>query len=138
MNIVHNLVLAVAGGALIGLAAGLFMLIEGRIMGASSLVAGLVGPVATMWRENALLLIGLPLGALLFAAIGGAVAPHLAAPPLALVVGGLLVGFGTRLSAGCTSGHGVCGNARLSPRSMAATAAFMLAGMAAVALGRLV
>ena len=138
MNIVHNLVLAVAGGALIGLAAGLFMLIDGRIMGASSLVAGLVGPVAAGWRENALLLIGLPLGALLFAAIGGAVAPHLAAPPLALVVGGLLVGFGTRLSAGCTSGHGVCGNARLSPRSMAATAAFMLAGMAAVALGRLV
>ena len=138
MNIVHNLVLAVAGGALIGLAAGLFMLIDGRIMGASSLVAGLVGPVAAGWRENALLLVGLPLGALLFAAIGGAVAPHLAAPPLALVVGGLLVGFGTRLSAGCTSGHGVCGNARLSPRSMAATAAFMLAGMAAVALGRLV
>jgi len=138
MNIVHNLVLAVAGGALIGLAAGLFMLIDGRIMGASSLVAGLVGPVAAGWRENALLLIGLPLGALLFAAIGGAVAPHLAAPPLALVVGGLLVGFGTRLSAGCTSGHGVCGNARLSPRSMAATVAFMLAGMAAVALGRLV
>jgi len=128
----------VAGGALIGLAAGLFMLIDGRIMGASSLVAGLVGPAAAGWRENALLLIGLPLGALLFAAIGGAVAPHLAAPPLALVVGGLLVGFGTRLSAGCTSGHGVCGNARLSPRSMAATAAFMLAGMAAVALGRLV
>jgi|SRR5579862_6533731 len=137
MSIVHNLILAVAGGALIGVAAGLFMLIDGRIMGASSLVAGLVGPLATTWRENALLLIGLPLGALLFTAIGGEAAPRLAASPVTLVIGGLLVGFGTRLSAGCTSGHGVCGNARLSLRSMAATGAFMIAGMAVVAIGRL-
>jgi uncharacterized membrane protein YedE/YeeE len=136
MSIVHNLVLAVAGGALIGVAAGLFMLIDGRIMGASSLVAGLVGSLATGWRENALLLIGLPLGALLFTAIGGAVSPHLTTSPLVLVVGGLLVGFGTRLSAGCTSGHGVCGNARLSPRSMVATSVFMLAGIAVVAAAR--
>ena len=137
MHLLHNLLLAVAGGAIIGLAAGLFMLIDGRILGASSLVAGLVGPVASSWRENALVLIGLPLGALVFVAVGGDVAPRLTAPPLVLVIGGLLVGFGTRLSSGCTSGHGVCGNARLSPRSMVATAAFMLAGIAAVAIGRL-
>ena len=137
MDVLHNLALAVAGGAIIGLAAGLFMLIDGRVLGASSLVAGLVGPVASSWRENALVLIGLPLGALVYFAVGGEIAPRLAAPPIALVIGGLLVGFGTRLSSGCTSGHGVCGNARLSPRSMAATAAFMLAGMAAVAIGRL-
>jgi uncharacterized membrane protein YedE/YeeE len=137
MSIVHNLVVAVAGGALIGLAAGLFMLIDGRIMGASSLVAGLVGPIASNWRENALIIIGLPLGALLFQAIGGEVAPRLAATPIVLIVGGLLVGFGTRLSGGCTSGHGVCGNSRLSLRSMVATASFILAGVVAVGLGRL-
>jgi len=137
MIVVHNVAIAVAGGVLIGLAAGLFMLVNGRIMGASSLVAGLVGPVAASWRENALILAGLPLGALLYIAVGGSVTPHLAASPPVLIVGGLLVGFGTRLAGGCTSGHGVCGNARLSPRSMAATVAFMLAGMAVVALGRL-
>jgi len=138
MIVLHNLGIAVAGGVLIGLAAGLFMLIDGRIMGASSLVAGLVGTLAVGWRENALLLAGLPLGALLYVAAGGSVAPHLAASPTVLIVGGLLVGFGTRLAGGCTSGHGVCGNARLSPRSMAATVCFMAAGVAAVALGRLI
>ena len=138
MVVIQNLEMAVAGGALIGLAAGLFMLIDGRIMGASSLVAGLIGTLAAGWRENALLLVGLPLGALLYVAAGGSVAPHLAASPAVLIVGGLLVGFGTRLSGGCTSGHGVCGNARLSPRSMAATVCFMAAGVAAVALGRLI
>jgi uncharacterized membrane protein YedE/YeeE len=136
MSVMHNLVLALAGGVMIGAAAGLFMLVNGRIMGASSLVAGLVGPIVGNWRENALILVGLPLGALLFVALGGAVTPHLAASPAVLVIGGLLVGFGTRLSAGCTSGHGVCGNARLSLRSMAATAVFIAAGVAAVAVVR--
>jgi len=138
MNVVHNLAIAVAGGVLIGLAAGLFMLINGRILGASSIVAGLVGPVTANWRENVLIIVGLPLGALLFVAVGGDVAPRLAASPVVLIVGGLLVGFGTRLSGGCTSGHGVCGNARLSPRSMVATAAFILAGVVAVGIGRLI
>ena len=136
MNIVHNLAIAVAGGVLIGIAAGLFMLVNGRIMGASSLVAGLVTPVAATWRENLLIVIGLPVGALLFTLAGGSVTPHLAASPVALIAGGLLVGFGTRLSGGCTSGHGVCGNARLSLRSMIATAAFIAAGVAVVAIGR--
>lgn len=130
----HNLAIAVAGGVLIGLAAGLFMLLNGRILGASSLVAGLVGPVTGNWRENLLVIVGLPLGALLFLAVGGEAAPKLAASPVVLIVGGLLVGFGTRLSAGCTSGHGVCGNARLSLRSMVATAAFILAGIVIVAV----
>jgi len=138
MNVVHNLAIAVAGGVLIGLAAGLFMLINGRILGASSIVAGLVGPVTANLRENVLIIVGLPLGALLFVAVGGDVAPRLAASPVVLIVGGLLVGFGTRLSGGCTSGHGVCGNARLSPRSMVATAAFILAGVVAVGIGRLI
>jgi uncharacterized membrane protein YedE/YeeE len=132
--VLHNLAIAVAGGVLIGLAAGLFMLLNGRILGASSLVAGLVGPVTGNWRENLLVIVGLPLGALLFLAVGGEAAPKLAASPVVLIVGGLLVGFGTRLSAGCTSGHGVCGNARLSLRSMVATAAFILAGIVIVAV----
>jgi uncharacterized membrane protein YedE/YeeE len=130
----HNLAIAVGGGILIGIAAGLFMLLNGRILGASGMVAGLVGPVAGHWRENLLVIVGLPLGALLFLAVGGEVSPKLAASPVVLIIGGLLVGFGTRLSAGCTSGHGVCGNARLSLRSMAATAAFILAGIVIVAL----
>ncbi len=130
----HNLAIAVGGGVLIGIAAGLFMLLNGRILGASGMVAGLVGPVAANWRENLLVIVGLPLGALLFLAVGGEAAPKLTASPVALAIGGLLVGFGTRLSSGCTSGHGVCGNARLSLRSMVATAAFILAGIVIVAL----
>ena len=136
MSVVHNLALAIAGGVLIGVAAGLLMLINGRVLGASGIIADLVGPMPARWRESLLIVVGLPLGALLYMAVGGEVAPRLAASPVVLVVGGLLVGFGTSLSGGCTSGHGVCGNARLSPRSMAATAAFMLAGMAAVAVAR--
>ncbi len=133
---VHNLAIAVAGGILIGIAAGLFMLVNGRMLGASSLVAGLVTPASATWRENLLIVIGLPVGALLFTAVGGSVTPHLTASPVVLVAGGLLVGFGTRLSGGCTSGHGVCGNARLSIRSMVATVAFIAAGVAVVAIGR--
>jgi hypothetical protein len=136
MGVVHNLAIAIAGGAIIGLAAGLFMLINGRILGASGMVAGLVGPLAAGWRENLLIVIGLPLGALIFLAIGGAASAHLMASPAVLIVGGLLVGFGTRLSGGCTSGHGVCGNARLSLRSMVATGAFILAGVVVVAIAR--
>jgi uncharacterized membrane protein YedE/YeeE len=137
LSIVHNLTLALAGGALIGLAAGLFMLINGRVLGASGIVGDLVTGVAAHWRESLLIVIGLPLGALLCEALGGTVAPRLAASPLVLVIGGLLVGFGTSLSGGCTSGHGVCGNARLSPRSMVATVAFIAAGVATVALVRI-
>jgi uncharacterized protein len=137
VNVVHNLEVAVAGGALIGLAAGLFMLVNGRILGASGLVADLVGRGAIGWRESLLIVVGLPLGALLYMAVGGEVTPRLDASPAILAVGGLLVGFGTSLSGGCTSGHGVCGNARLSPRSMVATVAFIAAGIATVAIARL-
>ncbi len=136
MSVVHNLAIAVAGGVLIGIAAGLLMLINGRVFGASGIVAELVRPVAAGWRENLLIVIGLPLGALLYLAVGGDVVPRLTASPLVLLAGGLLVGVGTSLSAGCTSGHGVCGNARLSPRSMVATAVFIAAGVAAVAVAR--
>lgn len=129
------------GGVLIGLAAGVLMLANGRIAGISGLFAGLLaGPFggrAATWKEDALFLAGLPLGALVFHALGGRTPLRLTASPLLLLGGGLLVGFGTRLGGGCTSGHAVCGLARLSPRSLVATALFMAAAMASVAAGKL-
>lgn len=125
------------GGVLIGLAAVLMLLGLGRIAGVSGLAARMLGlaqggapwPIATAFT------LGLPLGAAIAAAPAGA-APHIAASPVVLVAGGLLVGFGTRLGGGCTSGHGICGLSRLSPRSLTATACFMAAGFATVAVLR--
>lgn len=127
---------ALIGGALIGLSAALLWLVLGRIAGVSGLLRGaLLGEEGSgrLWRI--LFLLGLPLGA------GGAwafgwVAPP-SAPPTDLGLAGLagvLVGLGTRIGSGCTSGHGVCGLARLSPRSLAATLVFMAAGMATATL----
>jgi uncharacterized protein len=113
------------GGLLIGLAVALILLLNGRIAGVSGIVSGLVTPKAgdTGWR--AAFVIGLPLGALAYILVAGGPAPVdvLASPP-AILVGGLLVGFGTRLGSGCTSGHGLCGLALLSWRSVVATAVF--------------
>ena len=125
------------GGVLIGLAAGLLFLGNGRIAGISGLFAGLLGKRSAAWREDLLFLAGLPLGALLFRLLGGETHLVLTSSPWLLLGGGLLVGFGTRLGGGCTSGHAVCGLARLSPRSIVATALFMAAVMATVAAGKL-
>lgn len=120
---------ALAGGLLIGLAASGFVLLLGRIAGVSGLLASATRlSTGTPWALSAAFIIGIPLGAWLAAMLGGI--PQISVTdslPL-LVAGGLLVGFGTRLGSGCTSGHGVCGIARLSPRSLAATAVFMTAG----------
>lgn len=126
-----------AGGALIGLAAALMLLGAGRIAGVSGIAARAAGIAATgMPRPSAFaFLIGLPLGAL--AMVGAGVAERSDLPGVgALVLAGLIVGFGTRLGSGCTSGHGVCGMSRLSPRSITATAIFIGAGAATVALVR--
>ncbi|HRF10067.1 MAG TPA: YeeE/YedE family protein [Xanthobacteraceae bacterium] len=121
---------SLAGGALIGLAAALLINLNGRVMGASSILGGLFGARSgATWRLS--FLAGLIAPALFVNATGG-VKPHFLAGTATLIVAGLLVGFGTRLGSGCTSGHGVCGIARLSPRSMAATVVFMLAGFATV------
>ncbi|MDQ0457869.1 YeeE/YedE family protein [Rhizobium paknamense] len=115
-----------AGGLLIGLSAGLYLLLNGRIAGISGLIAqgsGLVG--GRIFLPAAAFLLGIPAGSALMALLFGMPQVSVSASPLLLVLGGVLVGFGTRLGSGCTSGHGVCGLARLSPRSLAATLTFM-------------
>jgi uncharacterized membrane protein YedE/YeeE len=127
---------AILGGLLIGLAATLLWLANGRIAGISGIVGALpsVRPDDRGWRIA--FLAGLILAPLGYAALAGPPAVQLDAAAPVIVVGGLLVGFGTRLGGGCTSGHGVCGLARLSPRSMVATALFMAAGFNTVLLTR--
>lgn len=123
---------SLAGGALIGLAAALFLLLNGRIAGISGVLGGLLKPVRgdIAWRAAFILgLVGAPLVYGLFA---GLPVPQIDADYAALIAAGLLVGVGTRYGSGCTSGHGVCGVARLSPRSLVATACFMAAGFASV------
>ena len=127
---------ALAGGALIGLAAAMFVLLNGRIAGISGVIGGLLKPVKNdvAWRAAFVLgLVGAPWVYALFAALPQ---PRIDASFGALVVAGLLVGVGTRYGSGCTSGHGVCGLARLSPRSLVATVAFMAAGFATVFVTR--
>jgi len=128
---------AAIGGALIGLSSVLLMLFTGRIAGIAGITAGLFGSRTDdrAWRLAFLAgLIAAPLAAGL---IGHAVArPQLPPSMIVIAVAGLLVGFGTRLGNGCTSGHGICGIARLSPRSIAATLVFMAAAVIVVALTR--
>jgi uncharacterized protein len=127
-----------AGGLLIGLAAAIMLLGLGRIAGVSGLAARATG-IADSGAPRSVAIafvIGLPLGALIVSLATGGIETHFPASSLQLVIAGLLVGFGTRLGSGCTSGHGVCGMSRLSPRSIAATAIFMGSGFATVAAMR--
>jgi uncharacterized membrane protein YedE/YeeE len=123
------------GGLLIGLAAAVMLLGAGRIAGVSGIAARAFGMAAgSMPRSGAFaFIIGLPLGALLVTSLTGAAAPAFAGP-VTLLVAGLIVGIGTRLGSGCTSGHGVCGMSRFSQRSLVATATFMATGFATVAV----
>lgn len=122
------------GGILIGLAAALMLLGAGRIAGVSGMTARATGlSDSGMSRSSAwMFLLGLPLGALTVLLVRGGL-PASFAGPVPLIVAGLLVGIGTRLGSGCTSGHGVCGVSRLSQRSIVATVTFMAAGIATVA-----
>jgi uncharacterized protein len=125
------------GGLLIGLAVTLMMLLNGRIAGISGIVGGLVNPKADDAGWRLAFVVGLLLGALAYImAVGGQAPVEVLAPPPAILIGGLLVGFGTRLGSGCTSGHGLCGLARLSRRSMVATAVFFCVAMLTVFLTR--
>ncbi len=117
---------ALVGGALIGIAASLLMWANGQIAGVSGIAAGLLSGRGhdRLWRV--LFTLGLVIGAGSWVAWNGGHAPQRADfPRLALIISGLLVGYGTYLSNGCTSGHGVCGLARLSPRSGIATITFL-------------
>lgn len=123
---------SLAGGLVIGLAAAMLVLFNGRIAGISGILGGLLrpSPGEVAWRAAFVAgLIVAPLAWALFAALP---AIHVEAGTPTLVIAGLLVGFGTRLGSGCTSGHGVCGLSRFSPRSLAATLTFMAAGFAVV------
>ena len=127
---------ALAGGLLIGLAAAMFVLLNGRIAGISGILGGLLKPVRgdAGWRVAFVAgLIGAPWA---YAAFSALPRVQVDAGYGVLAAAGLLVGIGTRYGAGCTSGHGVCGLSMLSPRSLAATAAFMAAGFAVVFLVR--
>ncbi|MDB5751257.1 MAG: hypothetical protein JWP65_1678 [Ramlibacter sp.] len=123
---------SLAGGVIIGISAAMFVLLNGRIAGISGVIGGLLKPVRgdLSWRVAFILgLVGAPL---LYALFTELPRPQIDAGYAGLVVAGLLVGVGTRLGSGCTSGHGVCGISRLSPRSLVATATFMAAGFATV------
>ncbi len=128
---------AAIGGALIGLSAVLLMLLTGRIAGISGIFAGLINPQTEDRSWRAAFIAGL-IAAPVTAMLAGYPVPMPQMPGslITVVVGGLLVGFGTRLGSGCTSGHGICGIARISPRSIAATCAFMAAAIIVVALSR--
>ena len=136
----HNLtpLSGLIGGALIGLASALLMLLTGRIAGISGIFGGLL-PLRAADRDWRLAFIaGLIAAPLLAAVVFGAPLPKPAMPAslAVVIVAGLLVGFGSRMGGGCTSGHGVCGVARLSARSLAATAIFMAVAIATVAIVR--
>lgn len=122
------------GGVMIGLAAAVMLLGAGRIAGVSGLAARAAG-ISTEGAPRlvaAAFVIGLPLGAWLVSAVTGPIETRFPSSLMTLLVGGFIVGVGTRLGSGCTSGHGVCGVSRLSRRSLVATATFMVSGIATV------
>lgn len=123
---------ALTGGMLIGLAAAMFVLLNGRIAGISGVIGGLLTPLRgdVLWRVA--FVVGIVVAPLAYSVFQTLPPVEIDADYAALVIAGLLVGVGTRYGAGCTSGHGVCGLSRLSPRSLAATAMFMGAGFATV------
>jgi uncharacterized membrane protein YedE/YeeE len=127
---------ALAGGLLIGLAAAVFVLFNGRIAGISGILGGLLRPVRgdVGWRMA--FLAGLMAAPVLYGLVAALPEVRVDTGEGTLVVAGLLVGVGTRYGAGCTSGHGVCGISRMSPRSLIATATFMFAGFVTVYIVR--
>lgn len=127
---------SLSGGILIGLAAAIFFLVNGRIAGVSGILGGLLRPAKNdvLWRV--MFITGLAVSPLLYGLFAGLPKAVIEADFGMLILAGLLVGIGTRYGSGCTSGHGVCGIARLSPRSITATVVFIAAGMTTVYLMR--
>jgi uncharacterized membrane protein YedE/YeeE len=127
---------SLGGGLLIGIAAGLLILTSNRILGASGILGGLFKPRPGDVGWRLLFILGLVLAPLAWRSLAGLQAPPIGTNSAVLAIAGVLVGFGTRLGSGCTSGHGVCGLSRLSPRSLVATVLFMLAGFLTVFVTR--
>jgi uncharacterized membrane protein YedE/YeeE len=128
--------LSLAGGIFLGLAAAFFILLNGRVLGISGILGGLVKPQPGDAGWRIAFIAGLLAAPALWRLFGPLPPVNVEAGLPVLVIAGLLVGWGTRYGSGCTSGHGVCGLARLSPRSLAATLAFMAAGFVTVYVAR--
>lgn len=124
-----NPIAALAGGALIGLSAVILLAGIGRIAGVSGIIGGLFEKPRTDFGWRILFLIGIALGGFSMASSMGGFAAATTADMTQLIIAGLLVGYGTRLGGGCTSGHGICGLARFSPRSLVAVLVFMAVAM---------
>lgn len=128
--------MSLAGGVLIGLSAILLMAIHGRVAGMTGILSGVIPPVASDWGWRAAFLAGAIIAPMIFVLAGGQIAFAVPVSTIALVVGGLIVGVGVYFGSGCTSGHGVCGIARFSPRSIVATIVFMVAAFVTVYVTR--
>lgn len=120
------------GGILIGLSAVLLMALHGRVAGMTGILTGVIPPVASDWRWRAAFLAGAIVAPVIYLAAGGVIPFEVPVSTAALALGGLLVGIGVHFGNGCPSGHGVCGLARFSPRSLAAVLTFMLTAFATV------
>ena len=127
---------SLAGGVLIGLATSMFVLLNGRIAGISGILGGLLQPIKGDVGWRIAFVAGLIFSPIAFSVAAPLPTVRIDADAASLIMAGLLVGIGTRYGSGCTSGHGVCGLSRLSPRSMVATALFVLAGFVTVFITR--
>lgn len=128
----HDFILAFIGGTLLGLAVVGYLLVNGRIAGISGLVAQVLNPKSVLKTPALWFLLGLLITPFFYNSMVHPQIEMMTTDPILLIIAGLLVGFGTRLGSGCTSGHGICGISRLSKRSLVATCTFMLAGFMTV------
>ena len=124
------------GGVLIGLAATLLMAFHGRIAGMTGILQGVLPPLSADWQWRAAFLAGAIAAPFVFTNLGGTIEFAVPVATLPMIIGGFIVGAGVYFGSGCTSGHGVCGMARLSPRSIAATTIFMIAAFITVYVTR--
>ena len=120
------------GGMMIGLSAVFLMALHGRVAGMTGILTGIIPPAAPDWPWRAAFLAGAVVAPVIYLAAGGAIPFDVPVSTAALVFGGLLVGIGVHFGNGCPSGHGICGLARLSPRSLAAVLTFMLTAVVTV------
>ncbi|MCR9239142.1 MAG: YeeE/YedE thiosulfate transporter family protein [Alphaproteobacteria bacterium] len=127
---------SLSGGVLIGIAAILLMALHGRVAGMTGILSGVIPPLGTDWKWRVAFLAGAIAAPPIYLLLGGNVSFNVPVSMVALIIGGLIVGVGVFFGSGCTSGHGVCGMARLSPRSIAATCVFMIATFITVFITR--